>query len=194
MSTIFKKNKSMKNIILICGPSGAGKDTLIREARKYFASYPRVNFVKRYITRPPDEFEDNFFVCEQGFNILMRSNFFLVTWKSYGYYYGIPEYLIREDCCNFISVSRKTISFFEEKFKNVFTIYVTADYETIKKRLTYRNREDMNILKQRLDRYSFDVEAKNKIVFKNQGPIEVSVENFISLCSSIISNFLDNGD
>ncbi len=184
----------MERIVLICGPSGAGKDTLLKEAREYFKDYPNVNFVTRYITRSPDEFEDNFYVCTRAFNILKESGFFLIDWSAYGYFYGIPKYQIREGCCNFISVSRSAVPLFEQKFEDVHTVLITANIKTIEQRLHTRNRESPVQVRERIKRYFIDFNAKNKIEFKNEGTFQVVREGFISLCQGLILDFFQGQD
>ncbi len=63
------------SIILLTGPSGSGKDSLLRHARTHFPS-ERLTFARRYITRPPDSNEDNFFVDDHAFACLQQSGFF----------------------------------------------------------------------------------------------------------------------
>ncbi len=60
-------------IVLIVGPSGVGKDTLLKEVKKVLTS---VNFVDRYITRKPDENESNYYLDEYSFEILKNNGFF----------------------------------------------------------------------------------------------------------------------
>ncbi len=80
--------------------------------------------------------------------------------------------------------------FFEKNFANVHTILITADLNTIIKRLENRNREQDFIIKQRIERYKLKFQAKNNTVFKNQGPFAVVKDNFIELCINLVSEYL----
>lgn len=52
---------------LVVGPSGAGKDMLIRLARAALACEPRYVFPRRLVTRPPSADEDNDPIDEAAF-------------------------------------------------------------------------------------------------------------------------------
>ena len=54
-------------LVLVVGPSGAGKDTLIRLARAALAGDPRYVFPRRLVTRPPSADEDNDQIDEAAF-------------------------------------------------------------------------------------------------------------------------------
>ena len=41
-------------LVVVVGPSGAGKDTLMRAAAEHFEGRPDVHFVQRAITRPAE--------------------------------------------------------------------------------------------------------------------------------------------
>ena len=64
----------MKQIVLVVGASGVGKDTLLKEAQNKMS----FNFVKRYITREPDKNEQNYYVEENAFEVLKNSDFFIM--------------------------------------------------------------------------------------------------------------------
>lgn len=78
-------------LVILSGPSGVGKDTLIEAWR---ARNPRVQRVVAYTTRPPREGEvdgrDYHFVSIPAFLLMVDSNKFL-EWKIvHGNYYATP--------------------------------------------------------------------------------------------------------
>ena len=74
-------------LILIVGPSGAGKDTLLNAARVRLASDPGYRFVRRVITRAADpDGEDHEPVTPEAF----AARSFALQWTAHGLSYGIP--------------------------------------------------------------------------------------------------------
>ena len=78
-------------LVILSGPSGVGKDTLIEAWR---ARNPRVQRVVAYTTRPPRDGEvdgrDYYFVSIPAFLLMADSNKFL-EWKIvHGNYYATP--------------------------------------------------------------------------------------------------------
>ena len=74
------------HLVLVVGPSGAGKDTLLNLARTHFASREDVVFQRRVITRPADTTEDHEPVTEAEF----AGRDFALSWRAHGLCYGIP--------------------------------------------------------------------------------------------------------
>jgi phosphonate metabolism protein PhnN/1,5-bisphosphokinase (PRPP-forming) len=169
-------------IVLIIGPSGAGKDTLIKEAKKEFKE--KINFVKRYITRESDVNESNYYIDEYAFEILRHNSYFASSWNAHGNFYGIPKRFIKNGI-NLISISRGRIKDFENLYDNVYTINITLPKEILKQRLLKRGRENKEDIEKRVQREYEKIEAKNLIEFDNLASIEDSKKNFISLLKKI---------
>lgn len=177
-----KRNYMQVFIILIVGASGVGKDSLMKEARVKFANF---NFVKRYITRKPDENEDNFFINQSKFDELKSKNFFISHWEAHGYNYAIAKENIKNGV-NFISISRNAIADFERLYQNVHTIHIKVSDCELEKRLKKRARENSDEIAKRLKRSKQSVKAKNLIEFENKSPLNKSKESFIALINTII--------
>ncbi len=168
-------------IILIVGPSGVGKDTLIKETKKYLSE---VNFVNRYITRKPDLNESNYYLDSYAFELLKHNSFFISTWQAHNYYYGIAKNSI-ESGLNIISISRSKIKDFENIYDKVYTININVPKEILKKRLLLRARESEEEIDLRLKRIYESLDAKNLIEFDNSDSIASSVEKFVRLLKSL---------
>ncbi|MBI3352986.1 MAG: hypothetical protein HY036_10470 [Nitrospirae bacterium] len=180
----------MKKIILLVGPSGAGKDTLLKEAKDYFNENPKIHFIRRYITRRPSEFEDNYFVDDTAFEVLRMNGYFISYWYAHHLKYGVPErelsQLNQEDIV-VVSISREKVSDFEDRYgERVITLNITADREIIEKRLKNRNRENQAQIETRLQRMDAPVKARNLIHFNNNQKLAVSSKAFTTLLETLI--------
>jgi ribose 1,5-bisphosphokinase len=184
------------NIVLVVGPSGSGKDTLLRSARNNFAGKGTITFARRYITRPPDENEDNYYVDVIGFDHLQKSGFFLSTWQAHQNHYGIPEHMVRESnsySTIVCSISRSAIEDFDSRYGNVLTIHVTAEKDILRDRLLKRGREGKADIEKRLARAEKEVKANNLIIFDNSRNLRESCARFNSLIQHV-GNIDDSPD
>ncbi|MDR3533451.1 MAG: phosphonate metabolism protein/1,5-bisphosphokinase (PRPP-forming) PhnN [Rhodopila sp.] len=138
-------------LILVVGPSGAGKDTVLGLARQALAGDPRFRFVRRVITRPADAGgEDHEAVPEAVF--VQRS--FALQWQAHGLFYGIPLDVIDDlsrDIVVVANVSRGVIKEAAERFP-ARVIEVTAPPEILAQRLAARGRETADDVANRLAR------------------------------------------
>ncbi|WP_320033923.1 AAA family ATPase [Halarcobacter sp.] len=169
-------------IILVVGPSGAGKDTLLRYAKEKLND--RFNFVKRYITREADVNESNYFIDEYAFEILRHNGYFASNWNAHGNFYGIPKRFIKNGV-NIISISRSRIKDFENLYEDVYTLNITLPKDKLRQRLLARGRESSEEIEQRLNRSYEKIECNKLIEFDNSSSLEESKEKFLELLKSI---------
>jgi ribose 1,5-bisphosphokinase len=141
----------MTMLILVVGPSGAGKDTVLGMARLALAGDPRFRFVRRVITRPADAGgEDHEAVSEADF----ARRAFALYWQAHGLHYGIPPD-VTEDLARGIvvvaNVSRGIIAEAADRFP-VRVIEITAPPAILARRLAERGRETADDVAKRLAR------------------------------------------
>jgi ribose 1,5-bisphosphokinase len=127
-------------LVLVVGPSGAGKDTLLDGARRALAHDPSVRFVRRVITRPAAAGgEDHETVTEAEF----AARDFALHWQAHGLRYGIPLGII-DDLARgsrvVANVSRGVVAEAARRFP-VRVIEVTAPPAVLAARLASRGRE-----------------------------------------------------
>jgi phosphonate metabolism protein PhnN/1,5-bisphosphokinase (PRPP-forming) len=177
-------------VLLVVGPSGSGKDTLIRGAKRHFAGQDNVAFIRRYITRPPDRNEDNYYLDPTAFTLLSDGGFFLSTWQAHDNYYGIPYHAMggtNGADAVLCSISRSAVGDFERQFEHTTTILVTAREEVLRQRLLRRGREDEAAVRNRLARATKPVVARDLISFDNSADLERSTAMFIELIETFSS-------
>lgn len=138
-------------LILVVGPSGAGKDTVLGLAHRELAGDPRFRFVRRVITRKTHTArEDHVEVTEAEFS----SRDFALQWRVHGLRYGLPSDIadaIARGVTVVANVSRSVIADAALRFPTR-VIQITAPPELLAERLAGRARETSSEIRQRLSR------------------------------------------
>ena len=76
-------------LVLVVGPSGAGKDTLIALARDQCAGDAMVVFPRRIVTRPPSGSEDHDSVSPSAFDRAAGQGAYAFWWEAHGLKYAL---------------------------------------------------------------------------------------------------------
>lgn len=145
------------SLVAVCGPSGAGKDTLIAHARTMSAGEPNVIFARRIVTRPQSGFEDHDSLNDESFDQAVLENRFAFWWAAHGLKYGVPASVdddIAAGRCVVSNVSRAIIGSLQERYARVLVVLVTAPPEILAARLAQRGRASDGSLEQRMARTS----------------------------------------
>ena len=96
MDKIIKTNEK-GNLIVISGPSGTGKDTIIKEViKKNKNIWISVSMTSRKKRQDELNEKDYFFISEKGFIDKTKDNVFLEYTKYNDNYYGTPKNKINE--------------------------------------------------------------------------------------------------
>lgn len=141
--------------VLVVGPSGAGKDTLLRLARKRLTGDPRFVFPRRLVTRAPSAHEDNRELDEATFAGGVASGAFALHWRAHGLGYAIPyETLAQAESGHVVvcNVSRRIVAQARLTLPSVGVVTVTASPEVLAQRLAARGRPEDGDLRSRLAR------------------------------------------
>jgi ribose 1,5-bisphosphokinase len=149
-------------LVLIVGPSGAGKDTLLNLAHTHFATRGDVLFQRRVITRPADTTEDHEPVTEAEF----EGRDFALSWHAHGLRYGIPldlETKLAAGKTVIVNVSRTIIAAARLRFRT-FVIEITASPEVLATRLAGRGRETATDIAARIARTVSPIRPDSVIV------------------------------
>lgn len=167
-------------LVVIVGPSGAGKDTLIDYARNALADRADFGVVQRVITRPEEAGGEAHSACDlDDFARLKAEGAFCVDWGAHGLCYGVPAEL-RQDLASgavrLVNGSRRALPLFRAAFAHVETVLVTAAPEVLARRLAARGRESLEEIKARLARQVEDRPEDYDLVISNDGAVEEAGE------------------
>jgi ribose 1,5-bisphosphokinase len=142
-------------LILVVGPSGAGKDTLIAGARATCAGDASVIFPRRVITRTATASEAHDTVSDEAFRQTAAAGGFALWWEAHGLCYGIPAAIdadIRARRTIVCNVSRTITAPARARYAAVAVVHVTAPPEILQARLAARERGSDGELTKRMAR------------------------------------------
>ncbi len=142
-------------LLLVVGPSGAGKDTLIDIARARFAGDQHVLFARRLVTRPSGTGEAHGTLSEAEFESMLAAGRFPLSWRAHGLSYALgPEVaeVIAEGGVVVANGSRATLPEARRRFARVRVVHVTAPIPVRAARLAMRGRESADDIAERLTR------------------------------------------
>ena len=158
-------------LVLVVGPSGAGKDTLIDLARAACADDGGVVFARRIVTRAASAFENNEHVSLEDFARARAQGAFALDWDAHGLLYALPRAIdddIRAGRAVVANVSRAVVGAMRAAYLNVVVVSVTAPPQVLAERLAARARASDGAISDRLER-SGDAQSIPDLVIENVG-------------------------
>jgi ribose 1,5-bisphosphokinase len=171
--------------LLVVGPSGAGKDTLLGLARSACADNGNIVFARRVVTREASSFEDNLQVSHEAFRQALARDEFVLHWEAHGHCYGLPRSIdedIRAGRTVVANGSRTVVEAMRDVYANVTVISVTAPPEVLAKRLAARARSSDGELADRLGRV---VAIAADVTITNVGSIEDHARKLIEVIRGV---------
>lgn len=143
-------------LILLIGPSGAGKDSLIDAARPQLAA-ARVEIARRVITRSPEaKGEAAIGVDAEQFERMKLQGAFAMHWQANGLQYGIPRQIdewLAQGRSVLVNGSRGHLAQARIRYPDLLAIRVDVSLDILRQRLQARGRETQAEIDQRLARH-----------------------------------------
>lgn len=178
-------------MVVVVGPSGAGKDSVMAYAARHFAGEARLGFVRRAITRPADAGgEAHQAIDADSFRRLEAKGGFAVSWDAHGLSYGIPgetHARLASGVTLVANGSRSALPAFADAYPRLKVVLITARPDVLAARLAARGRESAEAVARRLKRGAPDiVVAADTVVIDNSGPLEAAGEAFVSFIASVL--------
>jgi ribose 1,5-bisphosphokinase len=176
---------SRGTLILVVGPSGAGKDSIIAGAAARLCGDQRIVFARRVITRPAgDSSERHVAISPVEFARARDAGRLMLYWQAHGFDYGLPQELAAAlDAGHSVvaNVSRTIVAEARARFAPVAVVAVSASAETLAARLAGRGRETDAEIERRLDRAGALFPCLGDFTIDNDGPLETAVGRFVEI-------------
>lgn len=159
-------------LVYIMGPSGSGKDTLLR----LLPHYLQARIAQRTITRPASD-EPSRHMPLAEFEAHAASGGFALQWRSHGLAYGIDREIdgwLAQGQIVIINGSREYLALALERYPELLAISIAVDPAVLATRLRQRGRETEAEIQGRLARaqtpFLLPANCRHAIVTNNGEP------------------------
>jgi phosphonate metabolism protein PhnN/1,5-bisphosphokinase (PRPP-forming) len=159
--------------VFVCGPSGAGKDSVLSWAADHLANRSDIVFARRMVTRPAQPGSDHDPVTAQQFAQLRSAGELAWCWQAHGFDYGIAAHYSSE-----VAVGRMVVvngsrehALNLENSQAVRVVQIMACAEQLAARLAQRGRDDPLQINERLMRNARFASMRADYTIFNQGEL-----------------------
>ncbi len=178
-------------LVYVMGPSGAGKDSVLRRARTLLGAGPAVLFAHRYITRPADSGGENHVALTRPeFAVRRARGLFAFDWHAHGNDYGIGSEIHAWRRAGFavvVSGSREHFQHLGPDAPFLRPVVITAPMDMLAARIADRGREDRAAMAERLERgTAFAVDHASLVTIVNDGPLDNAARAFARLIVDLV--------
>lgn len=176
--------RSLGSLVLVVGPSGVGKDTLIGGAKQALDNDKRFIFVRRVVTRPSGAVgEEHESIDPQTFAQMEAAGRFALSWDAHDLRYALPLSLDTDMALGKIvvaNVSRHVVAEACVKYPGCAVVQISAEISRRAERLVLRGRESADQITARLARESAPVPAGiSPIIIDNSGSLAIGITAFV---------------
>ena len=163
--------KNLKKLIILTGPSGVGKGTVVREI---LAKDKNIWLSISATTREPregeKEGENYYFLNQEKFKEMIDQNLFLEWAQFAGNYYGTPlssvNAKIKKGLTVLLEIEVEGAKQIKEKFPNSMSIFLLPpDKAELERRIRNRGTEKEEAIIKRLSRANYEISESNQFDF-----------------------------
>ena len=164
--------KNQKKLIILTGPSGVGKGTVVKEILgKDKNIWLSISATTRKPRDGEKEGENYYFLNKEKFTEMIKQNLFLEWAQFAGNYYGTPlssvDEKIKKGFTVLLEVEVEGAKQIKEKFPNSLSIFLLPPNKAeLERRIRNRGTEEEDAIKKRLSRANYEISSSNKFDFE----------------------------
>jgi guanylate kinase len=183
----------MPLLIILSGPSGAGKDALLNRMRELKVPF---DYVVTSTTRPPrsgekDGIEYNF-VSESGFQEMLQRGDLIESAKVYGYWYGVPKHEVKQGLDAgkdlILKIDVQGAATIRNLLPGAVLVFLTlTSLEEYERRLRQRKTETDTDLKVRLGKVNEELRSMlifDYVVVNHEGQLDAAVDQIAAIVTA----------
>ena len=164
--------KNQKKLIILTGPSGVGKGTVVKEIlgkeKKFWLS---ISATTRKPRKGEKDGENYYFLNQEKFKEMIEQNLFLEWAQFAGNYYGTPVSSVNEKIKKgfivLLEIEVEGARQIKNKFPNSVSIFLLPpNKEELERRIRNRGTEKEEAITKRLLRANYEISASNEFDFE----------------------------
>jgi ribose 1,5-bisphosphokinase len=165
-------------LIYVVGPSGAGKDSVIAQAREKLNKNSDLCFSQRYVTRSGVAGHDDLAITNEAFAYFKRVGEFALDWEAHGLCYGISKVIDQQLHAGktvVVNGSRAYLQTALAKYPHMLVVLITVAPALALARLYARGRENEAAIQSRAERApEVMVPPAQLVTIDNSGPLHLA--------------------
>ncbi len=183
----------MPLLVVLSGPSGAGKDALLNRMKELRSPF---HYVVTSTTRPPREGEKNgieySFVAESEFHEMLQRGDLIESAKVYGYWYGVPKQEVKraldEGKDVILKIDVQGAATIRNLLPGAILVFLTLpSLEEYEQRLRQRKTETDTDLKVRLGKVNEELRSMiifDYVVVNRQSELDAAVDQIRAIITA----------
>ena len=183
--------KNLKKLIILTGPSGVGKGTVVKEILEKDKNIClSVSATTRSPRKGEKEGENYYFLSEENFKEMINKNLFLEWAKFAGNYYGTPLSFVKEKIEDgfivLLEIEVEGAKQIKDKFPDSLSIFILPpSKEELERRIRNRGTEKEEAINRRLSRSTYEIASSDEFDFKvTNRDVDETAERIIKIIRS----------
>ena len=183
--------KKLKKLIILTGPSGVGKGTVVKEILDKDKNIClSVSATTRSPRKGEKEGKNYYFLSEENFKEMINKNLFLEWAKFAGNYYGTPLSFVKEKIEDgfivLLEIEVEGAKQIKDKFPDSLSIFILPpSKEELERRIRNRGTEKEEAINRRLSRSTYEIASSDEFDFKvTNRDVDETAERIIKIIRS----------